>query len=409
MKGNRENIVLVTVDSLRADHCGFTGYGRKTTPEIDAMAEEGMVFESAIAPGPSTPESMPAAFTGQYPIPRDSESDSDLNQRRTRIREHMHVKYTLPERLSNLGYRTAAFTPNPFTSRHFGFDQGFDHFQDFMSESTRGSLYQRLFQGFLKGSELSSMARVIANFWQREEVFKPWESYYGEIAEWLRDAKEPYFLWVFLMDAHNPYLPSSEYRTQARWKEFHANFEFWRQSHEMPFSDTVHERLVTAYDDSVRYCDAFLERLRSDLEREAIWIVHGDHGEAFGEHGTYGHEPRLHEENVRVPLVVDGLDDGVVSSPVSLRSLPEMMTTIGSERGLPTSRHSPECVTARTRQGGRGAMYDSQRRYVLNSQTAEEESIPEDALRTLGRELESTLEETRISTAAAELTGEVPL
>ena len=272
----RPNIVLVTVDSLRADHCGFMGYEENTTPNLDAMAEEGVVFENAIAPGPSTPESMPVIFTGQWPVSREGGEGSALEQRRERIRTHMEARDTLPEKLQRMGYTTAAFTPNPFTSRHFGFDQGFDHFQDFMDESNRSSLYSRIFQGFLEGSRASSLARVLVNFWQREEVFKPWESYYDEVIEWVEGASEPYFLWVFLMDAHNPYMAAEEYRTQSRWEQLHANVEFWRQSHETPFSDTVHERLVTAYDDSIRYSDAFLGRLRDELVDDSpVIAVHG--------------------------------------------------------------------------------------------------------------------------------------
>ena len=242
----------------------------------------------------------------------------------------MEARDTLAEKLQRMGYTTAAFTPNPFTSRHFGFDQGFDHFQDFMDESNRSSLYNSIFQGFLDGSRVSSLARVFVNFWQREEVFKPWESYYDEIIEWVEGASEPYFLWVFLMDAHNPYMAAEEYRTQSRWKELHANVEFWRQSHETPYSDAVHERLVTAYDDSIRYSDAFVGQLREELADDSpVIAVHGDHGEAFDERGVYGHfYPDLYEENVHVPLVVSNAESPAVESverPVSLLQLPAIV------------------------------------------------------------------------------------
>jgi len=324
---DRPNIVLVTVDSLRADHCGFMGYEKDTTPNLDGMAEDGVVFENAIAPGPSTPESMPAVFTGRYPVERSTDADSHLATRRERIHAHMIARDTLPEKMHRMGYHTAAFTPNPFTSRHFGFDQGFDHFRDFMTGSGRERLYQRLFDGFLRGSAVSSTARMVWNLWQREEVFKPWEAYYDEVTEWVGHATEPYFLWVFLMDAHNPYLSPPEYRSQPKTAEFHANVEFWRQSHETPFAADVHEKLVTAYDDAVRYADGFLGRLGADLD-DAVVAVHGDHGEAFGEHGSYGHEPHVYAENTRVPFVVSGDGDSTVTEAVSLRSLPELLVAL---------------------------------------------------------------------------------
>lgn len=327
------NIVLVTIDSLRADYCGYVGEKRDATPTLTGLATDGLAFERAIAPGPSTPESMPAIFTGTYPI---GEDDGTLATRRDRIRRHMSARETLPEALSRRGYTTAAFTPNPFTSQHFGFDQGFDHFRDFMDERhRRGGLYDRLFEGFLKDDFASSLARVLVNFWQREEVFKPWERYYESVVEWVASADEPYFLWVFLMDAHNPYMADAEHRSQPRWKQFHANLQFWRESHETPFDPVVHERLVTAYEDAVRYADTFLERLQSDLGGDPIIAVHGDHGEAFGEHGTYGHEPYLYDENVHVPLVVGNVDAGRVTTPYSLRHLPRLLIGLTTGSNVP--------------------------------------------------------------------------
>lgn len=345
---DQPNIVLVTVDSLRADHCGFHGYDGETTPTLDEIAETGAVFENAVAPGPATPESMPAIFTGYDPVDRPTQltDTTTLEGRRKRIRAHMLAHDTLAEKLDRRGYETAAFTPNPFTSRQFGFDQGFDYFQDFMDDSNRSELYQRVFRGFLDGSTPASLARVLLNFWQREEVFKPWASYYEEIRQWVEQASEPYFLWVFLMDAHNPYMSDAETRSQAVHEEFRANIEFWRQSHETPFSESTHDRLVTAYDDAIRYSDQFVDQLRRDLD-EPIIAVTGDHGEAFGEHGTYGHEPYLYPENVHVPLVVDGVDAETITEPMSLRRLPELLTAYADREPFPTQ----PVATTNTREG----------------------------------------------------------
>jgi arylsulfatase len=328
MSHERPNIVLVTVDSLRADYCGYVDGEIAATPTLDRLADDGLAFETAIAPGPSTPESMPAVFTGKYPV--GDADGSDLAVWKDLIGRHMRIRDPLPARLSRLGYETAAFTPNPFTSRFFGFDRGFDHFQDFLGAS-RTSVYNRLFEGFLRGGSTSSLARVLVNFWQREEVFKPWEGYYDEIIEWAAGATEPYFLWVFLMDAHNPYIAGDDHRSQSRWDQFRANYRFWRESHETAFSSTIHDRLVTAYEDAVRYADSFLEQLRTDLGADdPVIVVHGDHGEAFGEHGTYGHESYLYPENVHVPLVVGNGPSGAIALPYSLRRLPTLVTGIAT-------------------------------------------------------------------------------
>ena len=141
-----QNIVLVTVDSLRADHCSFAGYDRETTPALDEMAADGLVFENAIAPGAITPESLPAIFTGRYPA-TPSDDGGRIATTRGQIRRHMQVCDTLPERLSRLGYTTGAFTPNPWTSRYFGFDQGFDRFEDFMDADISSSIWERMLAG----------------------------------------------------------------------------------------------------------------------------------------------------------------------------------------------------------------------------------------------------------------------
>jgi arylsulfatase len=130
---DRRNIVLITVDSLRADHCGFMGYDQDTTPYLDTLADESVVFDRAIAPAPFTKQSMPAIFTGQYHTPtRDDYED------------HVRKRDTIAERLSRRGYSTAGFSPNPFASRNFGYDDGFDLFEDFFGNDSREKIARTL-------------------------------------------------------------------------------------------------------------------------------------------------------------------------------------------------------------------------------------------------------------------------
>lgn len=331
------NVVLVTIDSLRADHCGFMGHRRDTTPTLDSMAADGLQFTNAIAPGPSTPESMPAILTGSYPIDGGNGHDSLLADRRERLSRHMGARETLAERFRARGYTTGGFSPNPYTSGYFGFDAGFDTYEDFVGGS-RERLYSGVLDGALAGTSLASLfpARVALNWVQREEVFKPWEAFYGDVLRWVREAEQPYFLWVLLMDVHDPYLVPDTYRTQSRWATYHANWRLWRQGHQPPFSSTTHTRLLRAYDDATSYADAFLGRLRTDLARDdPLVAVHADHGEAFGEHGTFGHHQRLYEENIHVPFVVAGGPERTVERPVSLQSVPEMLCALAEGGDLP--------------------------------------------------------------------------
>jgi arylsulfatase len=198
----QQNIILVTIDSLRADHCSYMGYARETTPTLDSLAEGGLSFRNAIAPGPSTSESMPAIFTGEYPFVRRTD-DTTIDERIDRIEPHLRAQETLAEQFSAAGYETAAFTPNPFTTRYFGFDEGFDYYQDFLS-GTRNKLYEQIFRGPLGGSQFYMPLRIATNWINQEEAFKPWTDYYDEVIEWIGDTEDPYFLWIFLMDVHHP-------------------------------------------------------------------------------------------------------------------------------------------------------------------------------------------------------------
>ena len=313
------------------------GYERDTTPTLDTIAEDGLVFENAIAPGPSTPESMPAIMTGLYPVDTRESYPSLLAKRRSVIHRHMKTHETVAECFQRRGYTTAGFTPNPYTSRYFGFDAGFDRYEDFIGGS-REALYDNVLDRIGRGTPLGMPfpIRVLVNGIRREEVFKPWEAFYKRIAAWTHHAEKPYFLWILLMDTHDPYLAPAAYRTHSRWAMYQANWQLWRQGHEPPLSSKTRTRLIRAYDDAVRYADQFLHHLRIDLsDDDPVIAAHADHGEAFGEHDTYGHNPRLYEENVHVPLVVDGVPAETIEDPISLRSIPDFLTSLGCDGERP--------------------------------------------------------------------------
>lgn len=332
------NVILVTVDSLRADYCGFMGNPRDTTPALDRLAADGVAFENAIAPGPSTTQSVPSIFTGIDPVERAVDSKSGFEGRRQHFAPHLRARDTIPEWLSRQGYTTGGFTPNPYTSRYLGFEKGFDYFEDFITDS-RSSVYDRLFSGFVRDSTVLTLSRMFANWAQREEVFKPWEAYYGLLDEWLSRAPEPYFLWVHLMDPHFPFLVNREFRSQSALDMYRANWEFWEKIREGgTLTPEQHQRVVTAYEDTVRYTDAFVKRLyEHTVDDDPVLIVHSDHGEGFGEHGEYGHGSDLYQENIHVPFVVGGVESETVEGPVTLRDMPaliDMLRTGGSPAHL---------------------------------------------------------------------------
>ncbi|MFC6939582.1 sulfatase [Salinirubellus sp. GCM10025818] len=350
------NVVLVSLESVRADHCGYAGYDRDTTPNLDRMARAGVGFQHAVTAGGSTPASMTAVHTGEYPLtdPKDTDPGS--------WRAELRPKRTVASALSGAGYRTGAFVPNAFVSSYFGFGEGFDDYRDFLPEEARVRM-----AGSKTGTDTSLGAQVRTLAGNARQVFegqtpfhkrKCWEEYYDDVLEWVeRDDDRPFFLWVFPEETHTPYIPPAARRdlpTTASYLLRNASFlkKLWvDQRSSFSLTDRQRDRLIAQYDDLLRYVDGLLGRLLDDLaEYDPVFVVHGDHGDGFGEHGFYEHPQSLYEELIHVPLVVhdpadregpasrNGTDvppdsETGESTPVSLRSLPATIETVaGVER-----------------------------------------------------------------------------
>lgn len=317
------NIILLTYDSLRADHCSFMGYERETTPALDRLADEGLVFENAVASGVPTIASMTAVMTGEHSLASPEIGFNDDQRKQVTSRP------TIAEVLSKRGYATGALSPNPPASSYFGFDEGFDWFEDFLAEDCGviERAWHRVFQQSIEGGSVATYLRLARNVVNREEVLRPWEDYYQRILEWRTSIEEPYFLWVLLLEPHHPWFPPGEHQEwSSRWDKYYSFQHYWEMLNsdwEPEFDESVRQRLVDLYDDSIHYGDAFLERLQRDLAGDdPLFIVHADHGEEFGEHSRYGHQPYLSEELIHVPLVIAGTDEERhVQEPVALREL----------------------------------------------------------------------------------------
>ncbi|WP_136601153.1 sulfatase [Salinigranum halophilum] len=321
------NIVLVTFDSLRADHCTPWGYERDTTPTLNQWVDEGVTFENAISPASRTNPSMAGIFTGEPLVVRDAVSNPE------NARRHLERHGTIAEELSDAGYTTGAFCPNAYASRYYGFDRGFDHYEDFLFDS---DLYQRVFDKHISDSGLVTAIRNLRNYVLRQEAFKTWDTYIDEMVEWAESQDEPFFLWAFSLDTHFPYLTPRKHR---QWSNLFDQYYYnWRcnqliDEFDIELSEKERRKIVDIYDDSIYFGDVLLAELRERLsDFDPVFVVHGDHGEAFDERGIYGHfYPSLYEENVHVPLVVagGGIEHETVQDPVSLLDLPEVIRRAG--------------------------------------------------------------------------------
>ena len=368
MSGSHPNLVLVSIDSLRGDHCGFLGDKRELTPTLDAFAAEGVAFENAVAPGPQTFSSMPAIFTGKSRSPTTLENypqDSHWERRLAGIDDHLRRYASLPERLRERGYDTAGVTPNPWTSSASGFDRGFNQFVDFSEQGSKGKIGAVAKR--IPGIDTDSRpVELVLNMVSGSEFFAQWETLYGEIQRVREQLSEPYFLWVFILDTHFPFITSRAHRQEQSLFEMY--YSAYRSSEPMRGNDdgmASHARksLERSYRDTVRASDAFLKRLQRDFaEDDPTIIVHSDHGESFGEHGNYGHHHRqVYDENIHVPYVVynAGVSD-TIETPISLRTVYDTVLTIAQNGTFdPTASTEPyaiatsECGRNRTVRGSR--------------------------------------------------------
>jgi arylsulfatase A-like enzyme len=307
--GARPNLLLVVIDTLRADHLGCYGYARETSPVLDRLAAGGMLFEHAYAQSSWTKPSTASLLTGRLPSQHQTLSET------ARLPD---AEVTIAERLRDAGYRTAALSANPWVTPEYGFDQGVDDFYSvyderfarvplFMqvlkrvSQATDGKmrLYNRV--KYLVLGELSTTARDTRIV--------------DEAVRWLdAHGTERFFLYVHMMSPHHPYDPPPPFdrfvpdRGHRPVKNYpRKSYRFFERGDPLPPDDLAD--LVGRYDGDVRYADTELGRLLDALDRRGLAastavMVTADHGEEFYDHGNWGHGQSVYDELVRVPLLL---------------------------------------------------------------------------------------------------------
>ena len=286
-----QNVVLITIDTLRADHVGAYGWTRARTPTLDALAREGVVFDRAYAAAPITLPSHASILTGRYPPGHGSRDNG--------IRVSATVP-TLATELRARGFSTAAFVAAFPLDHQFGLDRGFDVYGDRLGHEPDG----------------------------RPANERPASQVIDDAIAWLRHhaarlppdrpapPARPFFLWVHLFEPHAPYGRPDTGRP-----------------------------VIDRYDDEIATADRELGRLVKALgpaANDTLIVAAGDHGEAFGEHGEFAHSIFVYDTTLRVPLIFyfpaalsgrGGTRRGVrVADPVSLVDVaPTVMHAVGAE------------------------------------------------------------------------------
>lgn len=365
------NVVLVTADSVRADHCGFMNPDVDTTPFMDRLAHNGVVFENAISPGPRTFSSVPPTHTGES-LPVYDDGLNSYESRVDAIRRQISEYTTIAEQFQSKGYSTLGVSANPWTSTTSEFDTGFDTFIDIADS------YGSHVSSWFENTKLGPLARIASQWWNNDIWFSQWPTFYKRIRSALTDLDEPYFVWIFLIDPHNPYIVPKEDRVESSALSMYyglgrGNTVLRQRSGTSALSTTmpasVESTLKRAYRDSIRSTDRFVETLWSDLkEDDPLFAFHSDHGEAFGEHGSYGHQPELFEVNVHVPLALfNAGTTGRVTKPISLRALPKLLAQYASGDTSDPSAACEDSVIASTEDGGQFAIRDESVKIVRDA------------------------------------------
>lgn len=337
---DKQNIVLVSWDSVRADHLPMYGYDRETTPTLSEMADDGLVFDDPQVPAVGTPASFTGMFSGEhasgsmeYPNPqhwREANADRKL----------------LQEYLQEEGYYTGGFHYNALVSSSFGWDRGWDVYEDHMwdeDDSTDSGWKKGVYEALQK----VDMANFVVDLKRMAGGKEPphWEQMWDDIAKFVEEAPEPFFLWVLLIDTHHPYYPPPEYH---EWDQPGVRSTYAWNYAMRRYRGLVGERrqnIINAYDNTIRYADAFVEQLREKLHEEGYGgeplIVHSDHGDEFGEHANYGHRPLMYDTVTRVPLVMENVGEtGRVGGPTSLLDLGSTILDLAGSDERPGDRSS---------------------------------------------------------------------
>lgn len=332
----RPNIVLITMDTVRADHLSVYGYSRDTTPNLARLAEKGVLFENAVSASSWTLPSLAAVFTGLLPHQNGANAFRPLNP----------GWKTIESVLGHQGYATAGFNANYYYGESgWGMGGGFGRYDD-----DRTTLIYNLSRTLVGRAAVQPLYQNLDRydaFYRRNAA-----DLNAEIFRWLQHRPpRPFYVYINYFDAHSPYVPPSPYDRRfgtlpesvvRRWSA-KGGFRPGR-----PLAAADRQALIDGYDNSLAYLDAQIGQLVRFLEssptgNNTIFLITADHGEAFGEHGAYQHGNDLHREEIHVPLIAYGA--GVpagkhIAPPVAIRQVFATVIDLALGNAVPLHNYS---------------------------------------------------------------------
>jgi len=308
----RPSVLLVTLDTTRADHLGCYGHAAARTPVLDGLAARGLLFERAWSPAPLTLPSHASILTGLPPVEHGAR-DNGLY----RVGDECVL---LPEVLQPAGWTTGAFISSAVLSKRFGLGQGFDDYHGFTAEAPADE----------PAHEGAPGGAALALVWTPSSGDRPAGAVVDDALAWLdvQARSRPVFAWVHFYDAHAAYAAPEPFASQ----------------------------LADPYDAEIAYVDHELGRLLEGIAQRRpgerlLVVVTADHGESLGEHGEPTHSIFVYEATQRVPLLVvlpDGRDAGRrVAAPVSVTDIaPTILEVLGLPRASMDRVRAPSLLAS---------------------------------------------------------------
>lgn len=338
----RSNIVLVTLDTVRADHLSVYGYSRQTTPFLEELGAESTVFTRAVATSNHTLPTHASIMTGQYPRQHGAHFLPPVFQAGRPLTEDAE---TLAEILSESGYRTYAAIANiGYLRPEYGIDQGFDHFDDtqpipILWTNERHYLRNRMREViglFASTLEFDRVTRTA------HEITQTAIHYIGGLSR----QPAPFFLFLNYMDAHAPYLPQPPFDSLFGVKDGRFTMAALQSASDRvmqggaALTEDEYRHFSSQYDGGIAAIDAQLRLLVDALRAAGVYentviIITADHGEAFGEQQLMGHGKSTYQTQTYIPLIVKRAgrqEASIIKRPVSQADvLPTLLKLTESE------------------------------------------------------------------------------
>ena len=318
---DKPDVLLVVIDTLRADHLGMYGYSQPVSAKLDAFADKALVYDQAGSPASWTLPAFGSFTTGLYPYGHGAGHNDGEKNTQSPLRSDVP---TLAERMAEAGYRTGGIVTNPYLKKSFGISRGFETYSDAL-----GLAHMPMFVQPLRMLTIPVMGG--------RYFYRPADIMVDEALDWWGAMEGgPRFLMLHLMDPHDPYNPPAQ--DVAAVEAIHADPD------------------ENAYDAEIRFTDRELGRLLDVVDLSStLVIITSDHGDTFGEHpGAYAHENfphtrhghTLYQELLHVPLVVagPGIKPGREDRPV--RNFDVVPTILRMAGAAPMEVHGQDLFTS---------------------------------------------------------------